>query len=205
MFMGAILLLAAALTWGTGLTMSPHGDTAAKGTEYLRTSVVTFKRNGAIGTLILCALAGWLLFPARRPKWPVRDGALVALVVFLAGSSIYTLLWLGPSGRTAGVEQIPSSEDTNIDANASAGPDPGQTDINAIAMNVAPEPDSIRPPVSAVVNRDPMQVSHGRPAIEQRNSVVANDPGQQPLAAPLESSRGDANELANNEVEQNQD
>jgi hypothetical protein len=135
----------------------------------------------------------------------VRDGALVALVLFLAGSSIYTLLWLGPSERTAGVEQIPAAEDTNIDANASAGPDAGPAGMDAIAMNLATEPDSIRSPASAVVNRDSVQVSHGRPAIEQRNSVVANNPGQQPLAAPLESSRGDANELANNEVEQNQD
>jgi drug/metabolite transporter (DMT)-like permease len=53
--------------------------------------------KGAIGTLILSALAAWLLFPARRPKWPARDWALIALLVFLAGSSLYTLIWLQAS------------------------------------------------------------------------------------------------------------
>ena len=90
--MGALLLTAAVLTWITGLMMSPHGDTVAEGTEYVRTTVVTFMRNGAIGTLVLCALSAWLLFPARRPKWPVRDW--IVLLVFLVGSSLYTLIWL---------------------------------------------------------------------------------------------------------------
>lgn len=94
MFMGALLLTAAVLTWVTGLMMSPHGETVAKGTEHVRTVVVTFMRNGAIGTLVLCALSAWLLFPARRPKWPARDWALIALLVLLAGSSVYTLIWL---------------------------------------------------------------------------------------------------------------
>jgi drug/metabolite transporter (DMT)-like permease len=94
MFMGALLLTAAVLTWITGLMMSPHGDTVAKGTEHVRMTVVTFMRNGAIGTLVLCALSAWLLFPARRPKWPARDWALIALLVLLAGSSVYTLIWL---------------------------------------------------------------------------------------------------------------
>jgi drug/metabolite transporter (DMT)-like permease len=94
MFMGALLLTAAVLTWVTGLMMSPHGETVAKGTEHVRTVVVTFMRNGAIGTLVLCALSAWLLFPVRRPKWPARDWALIALLVLLAGSSVYTLIWL---------------------------------------------------------------------------------------------------------------
>ncbi|HYX45316.1 MAG TPA: hypothetical protein VE820_00610 [Sphingomicrobium sp.] len=94
MFMGALLLTAAVLTWITGLMMSPHGDTVAKGTEHVRTTVVTFMRNGAIGTLVLCALSAWLLFPVRRPKWPTRDWALIVLLVLLAGSSLYTLIWL---------------------------------------------------------------------------------------------------------------
>ena len=92
--MGALLLTAAVLTWITGLMMSPHGDTVAKGTEHVRTTVVTFMRNGAIGTLILAGLSAWLLFPARRPKWPARDWALIVLLVVLAGSSVYTLIWL---------------------------------------------------------------------------------------------------------------
>ena len=94
MFMGALLLLAAIIAWATGLMMSPHGDVVAKGTEHVRTTVVTFMRNGAIGTLVLCGLAAWLLFPARRPKWPARDWALIVVLVILAGSSVYTLVWL---------------------------------------------------------------------------------------------------------------
>lgn len=93
-FMGALLLVAAILTWGTGLMMSPHGESVAKGTEHVRTTIVTFMRNGAIGTLVLCAISAWLLFPARRPRWPARDWALIAVLVILAGSSIYTLVWL---------------------------------------------------------------------------------------------------------------
>jgi drug/metabolite transporter (DMT)-like permease len=94
MFMGALLLLAAIITWGVGLMMSPHGDTVAKGTEHVRKTVVDFMRNGAIGTLILCAVSAWLLFPSRRPKWPARDWALIAVLVVLAVSSLYTLIWL---------------------------------------------------------------------------------------------------------------
>lgn len=94
MFMGALLLTAAVMTWGIGLWMSPHGDSVAQGTDHVRTIIVSFKRNDAIGTLILSALAAWMLFPARRPKWPARDWALIVLLVFLVGSSLYTLVWL---------------------------------------------------------------------------------------------------------------
>lgn len=94
MFMGALLLLAAVMTWGTSFLMSPHGDTVAQGTEHVRTTVVVFMRNSAIGTLILCALSGWLLFPKRRPRWPERDYAILGLIALLAVSSLYTLVWL---------------------------------------------------------------------------------------------------------------
>jgi drug/metabolite transporter (DMT)-like permease len=97
MFMGALLLLAAVITWGIGLMMSPHGETVAKGTEHVRTVVVTYMRNGAIGTIILSALAGWLLFPPRRPRWPARDWALIGLLAVLVASSVYTLVWLQTS------------------------------------------------------------------------------------------------------------
>jgi len=97
MFMGALLLVAAVMTWSIGLMMSPHGETVARGTEHVRTTIVSFMRSDAIGTLVLCALAAWLLFPARRPKWPARDWALIALLVLLAGSSVYTLIWLQTS------------------------------------------------------------------------------------------------------------
>lgn len=94
MFMGGLLLFAAVIAWFTSFMMSPHGDTVAKGTEHVKTTVVIFIRNSAIGTLVLCALAGWLLFPARRPKWPRRDYAIIALIALLVASSLYDLVWL---------------------------------------------------------------------------------------------------------------
>ena len=97
MFMGGLLLFAAVIAWFTSFMMSPHGDTVAQGTEHVKTTVVIFMRNSAIGTLILCALAGWLLFPARRPKWPQRDYAIIALIALLVLSSIYDLIWLQTS------------------------------------------------------------------------------------------------------------
>jgi hypothetical protein len=51
-------------------------------------------RNSAIGTLILSALAGWLLFPSRRPKKPVRDWTIAAVLAVLVLSSLYQLIWL---------------------------------------------------------------------------------------------------------------
>ena len=61
MFMGGLLLFAAVIAWGTALMMSPHGDSSAPGTEHVKTVVVVFIRNSAIGTLVLSALAGWLV------------------------------------------------------------------------------------------------------------------------------------------------
>jgi len=78
--MGGLLLFAAVMAWGTALMMSPHGDSTVAGTDHVRTTVVVYLRNSAIGTLVLCALSGWLLFPARRPKWPARDWALIGLL-----------------------------------------------------------------------------------------------------------------------------
>jgi drug/metabolite transporter (DMT)-like permease len=94
MFMGGLLLIAAVLTWGIGLWMSPHGDPVVDGVQHVRPVIVSFMLKDAIGTLILSALAAWLLFPARRPKWPARDWALISLLVFLAGTSLYILVWL---------------------------------------------------------------------------------------------------------------
>jgi len=94
MFLGGLLLLAAILTWATALMMSPHGSTVADGTEHVRTVVVIFLRNSAIGTLVLCGLSGWLLFPARRPKRPARDWAIVAIIAVMVLSSLYQLFWL---------------------------------------------------------------------------------------------------------------
>ena len=97
--MGGLLLFAAVIAWGTALMMSPHGDSSAPGTEHVKTVVVVFIRNSAIGTLVLSALSAWLLFPVRRPKWPARDWALIGLIALLVVTSLYQLIWLrGLSG-----------------------------------------------------------------------------------------------------------
>ncbi len=94
MFVGTMLLFAAVIAWGTSFLMSPHGETVAQGTEHVRTTVAVFMRKSAIGTLILCALAGWLLFPTRRPRWPQRDYAILGVIALLVVSSVYNLIWL---------------------------------------------------------------------------------------------------------------
>ena len=94
MFMGGMLLFAAVIAWFTALMMSPHGSEVAAGTEHVRTTVVTFLRNSAIGTLILSAIAGWLLFPSRRPRWPARDYAIIGVLGVLVATSIYQLFWV---------------------------------------------------------------------------------------------------------------
>ena len=68
LFMGTLLLTAAVITWATALLMSPHGEPSAAGMEQVRTTIVVFQRNSAIGTLVLSTLSGWLLFPRRRPR-----------------------------------------------------------------------------------------------------------------------------------------
>lgn len=94
MFMGSLLLFAAIIAWATALMMSPHGDSSAPGTEHVKTVVVVFLRNSAIGTLILTAVSAWLLFPARRPRWPARDWALIGVIALLVLTSFYQLIWL---------------------------------------------------------------------------------------------------------------
>jgi len=92
--MGGLLLLAAAISWFTGFMMSPHGAANGESAHQVRTTVVVFLRNSAIGNLTLCALAGWLLFPARRPKWPARDYAILLVIAIIALTSLYQLIWL---------------------------------------------------------------------------------------------------------------
>jgi hypothetical protein len=92
--MGGLLLFAAVIAWATSLWMSPHGDVVAQGTQHVRPVIVTFIRNSAIGTLLLCGLSGWLLFPPRRPKWPARDYAIMAVLGVMVLSSLYQLMWL---------------------------------------------------------------------------------------------------------------
>src|SRR4051812_9271150 len=83
LFMGSLLLSAAVITWATALLMSPHGEPSPSGLEQVRTTIVVFVRNTAIGTLVLSALAGWLLFPRRRPKKPVRDRVIAGVLAVL--------------------------------------------------------------------------------------------------------------------------
>ena len=94
MFMGGLILFAAAIAWATSLLMSPHGETIAEGAEHVRMSVVVFLRNGAIGNLVLCALAAWLLFPRRRPRSPARDWAIIGAIAVMMATSLYQLVWL---------------------------------------------------------------------------------------------------------------
>lgn len=95
LFMGGLVLFAAVIAWATALWMSPHSSSiVADGTQHVRNVVVTYVRNSAIGTLLLSALAGWLLFPARRPRWPARDWAIIAVLAVMVASSIYQLVWL---------------------------------------------------------------------------------------------------------------
>ena len=97
LFMGMVLLIAAIATWATALWMSPHGETSAAGWEQVRTTIVVFVRNAAIGTLVLGALSGWLLFPRRRPNKPVRDRVIAGILALLILSSVYQLIWLHAS------------------------------------------------------------------------------------------------------------
>jgi hypothetical protein len=94
MFMGSLLLFAAVIAWAMTLWMSPHGTAVASGTEHVRIVVATFVRNSAIGSLILCAIAGWMLFPQRRPRAPRRDWAIGAILAVLVATSLYQLIWI---------------------------------------------------------------------------------------------------------------
>ena len=94
LFFGGLILFAAVIAWFTALMMSPHGSSVAEGTEHVKTVVATFIRNSAIGTLLLSALAAYLLFPSRRPPNPRRDWAIGAVIGLLVLSSLYQLIWL---------------------------------------------------------------------------------------------------------------
>jgi drug/metabolite transporter (DMT)-like permease len=94
MFMGSLLLFAAVVAWGTTLMMSPHGSSVAEGTEHVRTVVAVFVRNSAIGTLLIAAVAGWMLFPQRRPRSPRRDWAIGGVLAVLVLTSVYQLIWI---------------------------------------------------------------------------------------------------------------
>ncbi len=97
MFVGAFLLLAAIIVWGTGFLTSPHGETVAPGTEHVRSVVVIYLRNAALATIVLAAISAFLLFPARRPRAPKRDWAVGIVIAVLVASSLYQLYWLRTS------------------------------------------------------------------------------------------------------------
>jgi hypothetical protein len=174
MFMGVLLLVAALLTWGIGLMMSPHGKAVAEGTDYLRATVLTYRRNGAIGTLVLCALAGWLLFPKRWSRRPVRDWSLFAVVALLVASSIYTLIWVLSFGHSSTINSAAVASDAinpvNVDENLAMMNPPATT-------NIAPDPNS------AEVNKaPPAQLdqlgARSRPNASTRDRVQRDDQGQ---------------------------
>lgn len=96
-FFGFLILFAAMIAWFIGLTMSPHGTPAADGTEPVRTVIAAFLVKSAIGTLILCALAAWLLLPLRRATAPRRNWAILAVFAVLVTTSIYQLIWIQTS------------------------------------------------------------------------------------------------------------
>ena len=127
LLLGALLLFAAVLTWGIGLSLSAQSKAVVAGTEHVRSTVVIFKRNSAIGTLFLTALAGWMLFPRLRPRRPVRDWAVILLLALLAGSSTYTLLtYRGSLANASGFdENLAISNVTDLNAGeitSDAGP-----------------------------------------------------------------------------------
>ena len=191
-FMGAVLLLAAVVTWGIGLTMSSHGEGVARGTDYVRTTVVTFKRNGAIGTLILCALGAWLLFPIRRPKWPVRDWALMGVLALLFATSVYTLVSLRPF----------ASSDLNVDENfavmnADAGANTFATERRGVTASQAPQ-------IGSAMNAAIMARSDLTRRNEQERSAVANVAEEESDAEDNHGSPPDADEPAKDESDLNQ-
>jgi hypothetical protein len=94
LFMGNLILFAAIIAWFTAIMMSPHGTTVADGPEHVRNSVTIFLRKSAIGTMLLSALAAYLLFPNRRPDNPRRDWAIRGVLAVLVLTSVYQLLWL---------------------------------------------------------------------------------------------------------------
>lgn len=194
MFVGALLLLAAVLTWFIGLTLSPYGQTVVDGTDHIRDSVVTFKRNSALGTLILTALAGWLLFPRRRANWPLRDGALIVLLALLAGSSLYTLLSLRLSPSAPAYQANFTTRGIGGEAN-----DATITGANPQVMN-APPPDVT---VSIPASPGPVTMQRNERTADQAQADVPDVTEEQTNTQPAVDAPKDGD--AENETDQNSD
>jgi hypothetical protein len=91
---GGLILFAAVISWFTGLMMSPHGAEAGSNADHVRAIVVQFIRRNAIGNLVLCAIAAWLLAPLQRAPRPARDLVLIAIIGVIVVTSFYQLFWL---------------------------------------------------------------------------------------------------------------
>lgn len=195
LFVGTLLLFAAVLSWGIGFTMSPRGETVA-GTDYLRGTIVTFKRNSAAGTLALAALAAWLLFTPRGPKTPVRFWTLIALFGLLAGSSIYTLISLRPSAQHAG------SVDEKLAANAVDWNTSGAAS-GTVAVNVggAPPFDSGQREMPGAITAPAAEANRRTTLEERRPSREADVAEGQPAEEDMDVRGG--GEAADNESDEN--
>ena len=200
MALGALLLFATVVTWATGLMMSPHGQAVVKGTEHVRTTVVTFKRNAAIGTLICCAAAAWLLFPRRRPNWPARDWSVAVLVALLSGSSIYTLVSL-PSSEERGVDANGlASSGTNIETNTG---EPAAS-VNAESFNPPPMAGAYQPALQPVVPPT-VVVPKARSTSSAQGLSVDSSTDEPAVTAQNRAAADDSDEPAETGPENNQE
>lgn len=198
-FVGVLLLLAAVLTWGIGLTLSPQGHAIVDGTEHVRDTVMTFKHNSAIGTLILCAIAAWLLLPRHPSQWPPRDWAAAVLLALLAASSIYTLLSLDrPPAPTGTVDENLAIANVASDSNATEiAPAPQPLDISVPAPPIQSR-QSPAPHAAAVAARQ----SNEAAAIDKAEPTEVNVTDEQ---ADAEGNQDSADEAPSNETDQNQE
>lgn len=197
MFLGGVLLFAAVLTWGIGMTLDPHGNAVVAGIEHVRSTVVTFKRNGAIGTLILCVTAAGLLFPKWRNRQPLRDWALIAILALLAGSSVYTLLTLSASEPVQFDENLATS---NSDLNTTGM----AADASLPGANMAPTPGLVDLPIR---NGGP---SAAKQPVEQpapRDRIHASDTGSvtDPAVKASEIGSSDPADPTNSSIDENRD
>ena len=93
--MGSLLLFAAVIAWGTSLMMSPHGEVGRRGhpaRAHQRRHFPAQQRDRHPDPLR--RWPGGCFFPQRRPRWPARDWAIIAVLAVLVLTSLYQLFWL---------------------------------------------------------------------------------------------------------------